>query len=778
MPNTAARFRRIDASFSTAKRFVSLGAAALSSHIAIPNALADRAALVIPDNVWAEIEEQLGLEGRDMGHDPFNMQRFGRDDYMMRSVLQQFVSVRDTLRFSGNATDLLLDNAAHPDELIRHAFAEFLDEGIGRRVRIPGMDSRGISGELPDAFDPEQEDGSWGVDWLLDDDGNDLPTQRAAATALARASVSSNDVAWIDDGKGLSLKDGARAEFERLPEQAQRLIVRLLIAIAESRTHHERSIRKADLFTAIGDAGTDAGAARAALAVRVGNEGAPLPKSLYDVTGQTDLGPLGLASVELSKRVRLALDEFERTEGPQAVRTADLDGFELVLATYSGDVVIGGTGPNRFTSNKRNAPLLALDFGGDDAYTGTFATGNAGAQRPVALLIDLGGSDTYAPTPLETREDGAIPLPTVWDGFSLATGVFGIGMLFDLGAGDDSYTAHAASMGAGFHGVGLLYDDGGDDTYNTLGSYGQGVAHVGLGALIDLAGDDTYTSGTRSQAHGSTRGAGVIVDVAGNDSYTIRDDAEPSALYLGRTVAMGQGCGYGRRADLGDGESMAGGFGVLVDGAGDDAYSAMAWSQGCAYWWGVGILEDRAGNDTYRQGKYSQGAGAHFGVGVFVDLKGDDRYNTSRDRMTNRFTGEEQYVAENQYAGHGRDGSIGICVDGGGDDVHVLRANCAGNADLNSIALFWDRSGNDRYLGLDIATEPGNPDWERPPLGTTTHYREPFRSFRDDMWTLGVFLDTGGDDIYEGVVTPAKDNTTWAEQQSESERAVGIDTEQ
>jgi hypothetical protein len=46
------------------------------------------------------------------------------------------------------------------------------------------------------------------------------------------------------------------------------------------------------------------------------------------------------------------------------------------------------------------------------------------------------------------------------------------------------------------------------------------------------------------------------------------------------------------------------------------------------------------------------------------------------------------------------------------------------------------------------------------------------------MWTLGVFLDTGGDDIYEGVVTPAKDNTTWAEQLSESERAVGIDTEQ
>jgi len=240
---------------------------------------------------------------------------------------------------------------------------------------------------------------------------------------------------------------------------------------------------------------------------------------------------------------------------------------------------------------------------------------------------------------------------------------------------------------------------------------------------------------------------------------------------------MGQGVGYGRRADLWDSKSMAGGFGVLVDGAGDDSYSAMAWSQGAAYWWGVGILEDRAGNDTYRQGKYSQGAAAHFGVGVFVDLQGDDRYNTSRERMTDSFRNVEQWVAENQYAGHARDGGLAICIDAHGDDVHTLRANSAGNADLNSIALFWDRAGDDQYLGIDIEPNPDNPNWVRQPLGTVTHYPDPTRSFRDDMLTLGVFLDTHGRDTYHpSLARPqAANDRTWSDRQSLTERAVAID---
>ena len=397
-------------------------------------------------------------------------------------------------------------------------------------------------------------------------------------------------------------------------------------------------------------------------------------------------------------------------------------------------------------------------------------------ERPVSLLIDLGGRDTYLPGEPEVwqprnpsdaeSEDRSNP--------TLAAGVFGLGMLWDLGGENDAYEAVESSMGVGLHGVGMLIDDGGDDTYLVRQSWGQGVGHVGFGAIIDRGGNDQYTSGRSSQAHGSTRGAGVIVDLAGNDTYTIPDSTARSELYLGRVGAMGQGCGYGRRADLGDSRSMAGGFGVLVDGAGDDHYSAMAWSQGAGYWWGVGILEDRGGNDTYRQGKYSQGAAAHFAVGIHIDLDGNDTYNANPERMANPYTGEEQWIAENQYAGHARDGALGIFVDGAGNDEYVLRANCAGNGDLNSVGFFWDRSGDDRYTGLAIDPSPSNSNWTRPPMGTITIYPDLFRSFRDDLTAYGVFLDTGGTDTFEGLESPARNSHAWAEEFLNG-RAVGID---
>ena len=163
---------------------------------------------------------------------------------------------------------------------------------------------------------------------------------------------------------------------------------------------------------------------------------------------------------------------------------------------------------------------------------------------------------------------------------------------------------------------------------------------MGVGALIDLEGDDEYDCVEQAQGLGGTLGAGLLIDVKGNDTYVARDDGNVSALYLGQSVAMAQGCGYGRRADIGDGYSLAGGVGILLDGAGDDRYHAQVWSQGCAYWWALGILEDRGGNDTYRNGKYSAGAAAHFAIGVCVDLAGERPHNAtnSRRRTSSRAT--------------------------------------------------------------------------------------------------------------------------------------------
>jgi hypothetical protein len=343
---------------------------------------------------------------------------------------------------------------------------------------------------------------------------------------------------------------------------------------------------------------------------------------------------------------------------------------------------------------------------------------------------------------------------------ALGCGLFGLGAIMDL-AGDDAYSLKESGLGCGWFGTGLQLDAAGNDTYRVKGAWGEGAGHAGVGVAVDLAGNDLHECGQQSQGLGSTLGAGIVLDVAGNDRWIARDDGNVSALYLNQSVAMAQGCGYGRRADLGDGHSLAGGFGVLVDGAGDDVYHAQVWSQGAGYWWAVGILEDRGGNDTYTNGKYSWGAGAHFAIGCAVDLAGNDAYNVGND------------TAVNQYHGHARDGSFGIAIDGDGDDRYMLRNNCGGSADLCSIGFFWDRRGDDVY-GIKMKDQGPPNGWnETRPLGTATWY-VPHRSFRDDLPSFGVFLDTGGKDTYTGDDRPA-DGRTWTFHHEPASWGVGLD---
>lgn len=711
-----------------------------------------RAELSVPQETWDAIDQSLGLGGGPLGYSGEQLAHFGRDLHVLRPVLRQFADVRSSLRFSGRSTDLLLDNAMYEDELIRHAFAQFLDEGVGRRIRLPGLDAQGTSGELPTSFDAASQTGGWNVRWLGDRD-----TMNALVLALDEIGALKFPDALLD-----------------LSEPEQRLITRLLVTVIESNRYTANAFDAASTELAMEAALRQYGLGTGyvvAIAPRVEPEGQFAARPLMDVVGSTDLGYLGFAGVFTAKSVRLSIEEFNRAQPEGATFTEPIR-----IETAAGPILIGGVGSDHHTHDGDLCPALVIDFGGDDRYEGAFAVSDGLRGRPVSLLIDLGGRDIYVPGEVEVWQPRDATDPESEDRRSptLAAGIFGLGMLWDLGGDDDTYEAIESSMGVGLHGVGVLIDDGGNDAYTVQSSWGQGVGHVGLGVLIDRTGDDTYTAGRNSQAHGSTRGAGVLVDVSGDDSYTIPDEAAPSALYLGRTVAMGQGCGYGRRADLGDSRSMAGGFGVLVDGAGDDRYSAMAWSQGAGYWWGVGILEDRGGNDVYRNGKYSQGAAAHFAVGVHVNLAGDDTYNADPQKMVNPFTGQEQWIAENQYAGHARDGSVGIFVDGAGDDAYVLRANCGGNGDLNSIGFFWDRAGNDQYIGLEIDPSPGNANWTRPPLGTITIYPQPFRSFRDNLPAFGVFLDTGGDDVYQDLQSTASNDHAWTET-APNGRGVGID---
>ena len=496
-----------------------------------------------------------------------------------------------------------------------------------------------------------------------------------------------------------------------LPLPIQRLVVRLVAGTIEATPWLERALPRARL-AGLSGGGLDS---LYALAIAPWSEdrlGQPAVRrrEAFDLPAAVDRDYLAFASAIALSHLSRALDEYRATP---AGATPSLD-RPLELSTPIGLVRITGVGRDTITT----PAAIAIDLGGDDLWRGRHGVGSI-ATTPIAMVVDLGGADAY---------DAAA------EAMAIGCGVFGIGVVADLG-GDDRYRSRESALGAAWYGTGVLIDHAGDDRYDTDSLWGQGVSHVGVGALIDLAGNDVYTCAQQSQAMGSTLGAGILLDVAGNDQYIARDDGNISELYLGQSVAMSQGCGYGRRADLGDGHSLAGGYGVLVDGAGNDRYHATAWSQGCGYWWGAGFLEDLGGDDTYRNGKYSSGAGAHFAIGLQADLSGNDQYNVGNKAVMN------------QFQGHARDGSIGISIDGDGDDHYRLVRNCGGSADLGSIGLLWDRRGDDTYE-ITYAEDTTNVGWANTPaLGTATSY-PPSNTFRDDLDAVGIFLDGGGRDEY------------------------------
>lgn len=692
----------------------------------------------IPDELWAEVLRDLDLPEERVGYTPVEMGPYGGNAHLLPGVMDLFRDPRDTVRNVGKLTDDLAAAGPRADEQLRLLY-KLLGSGGGRRVPLPGLDADGSSGEVPPELRGQTagQPPVWGLPGLADG----LPTDEALALLLT--------------GKATRARAADLERFAALPEPVQRLAVRLTVASlqvgpwvrAAFASSPARDLSVTETYTLLSAirAETDWSGSMATRESRS-----------FEALAVADLGYLSFASVAWTKALRLALEEFDAAGGASLLAHASTAGFsELSFPTAGGPLVLTDAGDGAYA--RAEAPMLLIDLGGDDAYVGRFAVST---PWPVAALVDLGGDDQYAP-----GDVGAA---------SLATGLLGIGALVDR-SGADLYQAESSSLAAAWHGTGILIDEGGDDRYALSGTWGSAAAHVGVALLVDHGGDDHHVAKGSSQAMGGPRGAALLLDRAGDDTYSIPDDADPSALYLGRTVAMSQGCGYGRRADMGDGHSLAGGYGLLIDEAGDDRYHAMAWSQGAAYWWGVGVLDDRGGADRYRNGKYSLGAGAHFGVGVQIDHAGDDRYNTDPERFTNPHDGTENWVPENQFQGHGRDGSLGLSLDLAGDDQYLLRSHSGGGGDLGSIGLFYDASGKDAYRFLPPPDEAGVKEAAHNAMGGTTHYPTPFQSWRDDLYTLGIFLDGGGEDLYVDAPAERGDGRRWAGRRSANERSVGID---
>lgn len=428
----------------------------------------------------------------------------------------------------------------------------------------------------------------------------------------------------------------------------------------------------------------------------------------------------------------VALVESTRWDDIQAEQS------QFRFQTPLGAMVFRGRADDVEADPSEDTLLLRVDLGGNDRYWGPIGVNPEGL--PVGVHIDLGGNDYYgyvgtmaAPsdTTLPQDRDGRTNHRLSRSAQSRqGVGRSGIGLLFDLGDGNDRYHSLVASQGYGQFGVGVLVDLGGDDEYIAEAS-AQGAAQFGIGLLIDRgSGDDRYLAHTRAQGFGYVRGFGALIDEAGNDRYACPEPSE-LALYpssqLGErgAISLCQGAGFGRRGtNLLD--HLSGGYGILFDGGGDDAYVAGVFSQGTGYWQAFGLLVDAKGSDQYDSLWYGQGSAAHYAVGALLDQgPGDDRFNLRVEPVQMQL-------------GAGHDFSVGVYVNEQGDEHYRYGKLSAGAAHCNGTGLFVEGIGQDRYESAEVSN-----------TGYATIGEPGCVEDRAKAPSVGVLLDEGGDDRYE-----------------------------
>jgi hypothetical protein len=378
------------------------------------------------------------------------------------------------------------------------------------------------------------------------------------------------------------------------------------------------------------------------------------------------------------------------------------DGVEgKVLAfrdTPFGKVVVGGFGHNRYDLDA----ALIVDFAGDDVYAARATRADLG--QGLNVVVDLYGDDRY-----EAATDGHL---------AQGAALFGVSILADH-RGDDRYEAGRIAQGAGVCGLGILLDTDGRDRYAADG-YAQGAGLLGFGLLVDTAGDDVCQAAIYSQGFAGPLAVGLLVDGAGDDQRRAGERYPSSYGTAGEFMAMSQGAGIGMRTLTADRLHLAGGVGVLVDGAGDDRSEVGEFGFGIGYFLGTGIVRDRAGNDQVDASRYGIATGAHQAVSVVLDDGGDDRW-------TNPHTAS---IAGNW------DHTASVLVDLRGDDLYQGAGITLGSATITSFAALIDGGGSDRYEagGSGLA------------LGTCGHEHDA----RNQTRCVALFVDEGaGRDVYE-----------------------------
>ncbi|MFC1898371.1 hypothetical protein ACFLYJ_02245 [Candidatus Cloacimonadota bacterium] len=645
--------------------------------------LSKRTSLKIPYHLWKEVADRTGYGDKKVGLTSDEMNHYVKTIYTLRYVDNLFRDVRRAPGKAGKLSSSIM-KANGLSGIVEHSFRI-----LGSYTRVSKTKNK----------DGEQVPITWDVDWIEDD----TPIDEAMQIFIDH---------YQEEGITVFEDEIDHTNWKALSNPIKRFSIRIALAAIQAQQEmgrvYDLEFLKSTSFTEEGNLNYN-NLYDFAISP-FSSKKAPTTKS-FEAFEKMDYDFLSYAMVKYTSELDLALDELQ--DSGDFTLTEPLFAKDINLTTPAGDIVIG---------YKEGETLLKphavfIELGGNTVYQ-ELDVNEKPMTTPVTTHIDLGGDDIYhGPS---------------------AHACYSSSILIDV-AGNDTYTAEDESMGCAYFGFALLADFAGNDIYEQTGLFSQGVGLAGVGLIVDYEGDDDYKAGAKSQGLGLTNGVGMMVDFKGNDSYWVNQD-EPKSMSdaWGRSVSLSQGCGYGRRADFGDGHSLAGGVGGIIDGAGDDSYYAGIFAQGSGYWYGFGFLEDLSGNDTYRALAYSQGSGVHIAVGSLVDLQGNDKYNS---------LDETEGLPDYKRLGSNRDMSIGAFYDGSGNDQYVVGPLCAGFSDIAGVGLFWDRLGDDKYT-IHLL-RPGS---KTPSMGAALLYGDADKKNepKGSYLTTGIFLDTDGNDIYDG----------------------------
>jgi len=643
------------------------------------------------DDVLGRILAEVGFTRADLGYNPAGYwNRFPLDiPYRLTSFDDLFaepLKLYDYSTVMANTVETYMDPT----------YADSADNGLYKLVYNLGVDKK--------------------LGGFRSYDANLLPAPEGPQP-LVTAITAINDIA------GAPTDTAEIAEtIKALPDTIQTVISQLLVNLADAIKWRNLAFRNCDpddmaRTIEIGD-----------LAISQ-EDGLVYYPELDDIAATIDFPSLHYAAL----KVAAAAEQAERTLVPFADNLPK--NLLIDIPTPYGRIYICSARPNAeggiqlrgnglFTYiNDVDNTLLVIDFGSDLIYGGTPGA-TASLDNPVSVVIDLGGNDSYG---FESGS-GDHTLPP-----SAGVGLCGIGLVIDS-EGDDTYTGGVYAQGAGLFGVGVLLDREGDDTYKAELS-AQGCGYFGIGLCLDISGDDKYYLYSDGQGLGGVGGGiGVCGSFDGNDEYVAEKDPavfDRADYHSQHKINSNwvQGAGKGRRGDLTDGHSWAGGLGAIIDIHGDDYYFSGNWSLGIAYWFSTGIAVDREGDDIYESCYFTQASGAHYCSAILLDESGNDVHKL--------------YETAGAALGFGWDFTNAMLINMGGNDTYNANMISMGLAQIRSNAFLIDIGGDDSYTlgegtpGLGEASF--REGYDKPmPLITYYYYAKSF----------GGFIDIGGEDTY------------------------------